>query len=84
MHTLALLLSLLLILTTLLEAFETILLPRRISRRVRLARLYYRGGWRFWRRAAGLVRPGRWREMVLGIFGPLSMLGLFAAWIGSL
>ncbi|MGN6506497.1 MAG: potassium channel family protein [Tepidisphaeraceae bacterium] len=83
-HTLALLLSLLLILTTLLEAFETILLPRRINRRVRFARLYYRGGWRFWRQAAALVRPGRWREMVLGIFGPLSMLGLFAAWIGSL
>ena len=84
MHTLALVVSPLLILTTLLDGFETILLPRRINRRFRYSRLYYRGVWTVWRRAATTLPPGRWREAVLGVFGPLSMLGLFTSWGTSL
>ncbi|HZZ42286.1 MAG TPA: potassium channel family protein [Tepidisphaeraceae bacterium] len=84
MSVLAFFLGLLLILITLLDGFETILLPRRINRRFRYSRMYYRTGWLLWRRAASLIPTGRWRESALGIFGPLSMLGLFASWIVSL
>ncbi len=84
MHPLALILGPALILGTLLDGFETILLPRRINRRFRYSRLYYRGGWTVWRRAAMALPAGRLREAMLGVFGPLSMLGLFASWIAGL
>ncbi len=84
MHPLALTLGSALILGTLLDGFETILLPRRINRRFRYSRLYYRGGWTLWRRVASALRSGRFREAMLGVFGPLSMLGLFASWTAGL
>jgi hypothetical protein len=84
MPLLALVVAPLLILVTLLDGFETILLPRRINRRFRYSRLYYRGTWFVWRAAARALPAGRWREAMLGAFGPLSMLGLFASWVTSL
>ena len=84
MHTFALVVAPLLILATLLDGFETILLPRRINRRFRYSRLYYRGVWAVWRRAAAALPAGRAREAALGAFGPLSMLGLFSSWVASL
>ena len=84
MHTLALIAGPLLVFVTLLDGFETILLPRRINRRFRYSRLYYRGGWRMWRRVAAGLPAGPWREAMLGVFGPLSMLGLFCSWVISL
>ncbi|HEX8995022.1 MAG TPA: potassium channel family protein [Ktedonobacterales bacterium] len=62
------------------DAFETVVLPRRISRRFRLARLYFRGTWGFWsalvRRVPSLAR----REAFLAIYGPLALLLLLAFW----
>lgn len=78
------LLGLFQILATLLDAFETILLPRRINRRFRYSRFYYQLAWRVWRRSASLIQQGRLRESVLSVFGPLSMLGLFGSWIMGL
>lgn len=84
MHPLAAIVGFVLILATLLDAFETILVPRRVNHRFRYSRLYYRNGWRLWRRAAAVVPAGRWRESMLSNFGPLSMLGLFISWVASL
>jgi hypothetical protein len=64
----------------LLEAFETIVLPRRVTRRFRLTRLYYRVLWFPWRKLAHFVKSPRRREGFLSYFGPLSLLGLFALW----
>jgi hypothetical protein len=74
-------LSLALFGVVLVDAFETILQPRRVTHRFRYARLYYRWTWALWR-AVGvhIARPKR-REAFLSWFGPLSMLGLFATWI---
>lgn len=72
-----------LVLGVLAEAFESLVLPRRVTRRLRFARLYYRAGWRAWARAADLL-PARRRETALSVFGPLSMLGLFAIWAAGL
>jgi hypothetical protein len=49
--------------------------------RFRFARLFYRSAWTFWRAVASRIRPGKYRESFLGVFGPLSLLGLFAAWV---
>lgn len=84
MSAVALVAGVLLTLATLLDGFETILLPRRINHRFRYSRLYYTTGWLLWRRVASAFPPGRWREGALGTFGPLSMIGLFVSWVGSL
>ena len=41
-------LGLSLLMLTLLDGFETILVPRRIQRKFRFSRLYYRSGWAIW------------------------------------
>jgi hypothetical protein len=73
--------SLALIVTTLGDAFETILQPRRVIHRFRFARFFYRNVWMFWRTMAVLMPVGKRREAFLGIFGPLSLLGLFITWV---
>ncbi|MBV8780437.1 MAG: two pore domain potassium channel family protein, partial [Phycisphaerae bacterium] len=73
--------GLLLVLIVLIDAFETVLLPRRISHRLRYSRFYYRSAWWIWRRTANGLVTKRWRESVLSIFGPLSLLGLFCSWV---
>src|SRR5690348_13098878 len=62
------------------EAFETIVLPRRATRRFRLTRLFYRSTWRPWRAVARRMRRTKGRETFLSIYGPLSLLFLFIFW----
>ena len=69
-----------LILVVLWDAFETIILPRRVSRKIRLTRLFYLGSWRLLSSLARKLRPGKLRERLLGFFGPLSLLMLFVIW----
>ena len=65
---------------TLLDAFEVVLLPRAIERRMRVNRYFFRVTWWAWAQAASWLAPGRRREDFLGVYGPLSMVGLFALW----
>jgi hypothetical protein len=62
------------------EAFETIILPRRVARRFRFTVLVYRMTWFPWRAIAHLFRKTKSRETFLSIYGPLSLLFLFAVW----
>jgi hypothetical protein len=62
------------------DAFETIVLPRRVIRRIRITRLYFRVTWTMWKSLGRLMRSGARRESYLSYFGPLSLLGLFAFW----
>lgn len=80
MYLLSLLVSTAVILTVLWDAFETVVLPRTVARRLRLSRLYFRGTWRPWSRLAMLLRSERGREQVLAVFGPLFLIGLTAVW----
>lgn len=73
-------LSLALIVGVLFEAFETMLLPRRLARSFRLTRLFYMKGWGLWTAIGGFVRPARRRSTFLSYFGPLSLLVLFSLW----
>ncbi len=74
-------LSLVLIFGVLIDSFETVVVPRRVIHRYRFARFYFRTGWAIWRVAATWVPAGKRREALLSWFGPLSLLGLFAAWM---
>ena len=65
---------------TLWEAFETIILPRRVTRPIRLVRMFYRVTWKFWAAVNRLIRSKKLREAHLSYYGPLSLLGLFATW----
>jgi len=62
------------------EAFETIVLPRRVARRFRLTRLVYRATWALWKGIARIFRKPKARETFLSFYGPLSLLFLFAVW----
>ncbi len=68
-----------LILLVLQDAFEVMLLPRRVARRFRAARLYFRVVWGVWKRCSQAFRGAR-REHFLSVFGPLSMVLLFTLW----
>ena len=84
MSILVVALAAILILLVLQDAFEVMLLPRRVQRRARFAVLYFRTIWRACSSLASRLEPHRGREAVLSHFGALSMLGLFAAWATSL
>ena len=62
------------------DAFEVIILPRRVTRRFRLSRLFYKSLWAMWRFCARLIPGRRVRESAFSIFGPLSLLILVAVW----
>src|SRR5262245_16491530 len=66
------------------DAFEAIVLPRRVTRSLRPTRMFYRVTWRVWSTVAHQMRAGARRETYLSFFGPLSLLVLLGAWAASL
>jgi hypothetical protein len=74
-------LALVLLFATLWDSFETIILPRRVTRSLRFARLFYRVTWTIWSSIARRIRDTKLRERSLSYYGPLSLLGLFATWM---
>lgn len=72
------------IFVVLLDAFETIIQPRRVTHRYRFARFFYRWNWAIWSFVSRRIPVGKRREALLGFFGPLSLLGLFFAWVCGL
>jgi hypothetical protein len=76
----AALLGLALIAGGLWDAFETIVLPRRVSRRLRIANIFYRLTWRLYAFFANRIRDDGRREGYLSFYGPLSLLMLIGIW----
>lgn len=68
--------SAMLILLALIEGFETFVLPRRVLRRLRFARVYFRLLWMAWSSVGRHVADALRRENFLSVYGPLSLLGL--------
>jgi Ion channel len=73
-----------LIIVVLWDAFETVVLPRRVVRRVRLTRIFYRVTWQPWAALADWLLRGRRRETYLSFYGPLSLLFLMWVWAAGL
>ena len=84
MSILAALLGIALILVVLGDAFETIILPRRVTRQVSLARLFYRHTWLAWSRTVSSVFSSKRQETYLSFYGPLSLLVLLILWATGL
>ena len=80
MHSLGLIFGLLAIGTVLLDAFETIILPRRASGKIRLTRLFYVLTWHPWSAVVARFQNRRLRESGFSFYGPLSLLLLMALW----
>ncbi len=77
-------LSAALIAVILFDVFEVMLLPRRIRRRLRLVRLFFRITWGVWSRVALRFSRGNGRETILSFYGPFSMMLLIAFWVSAL
>src|ERR1700730_14840409 len=77
---LAILLGLALVGAGLWDAFETVVLPRRVSRRVRIASVFYRLTWRPYAAFASRVHDDTRRESYLSFYGPLSLILLVGVW----
>jgi hypothetical protein len=84
MHPSGLVVGALLILIVLWEAFETIVFPRRVSRRFRITRLFYRLTWIPWRALGRQFAPGGRRDRFVSVYGPISLLLLLVTWAALL
>lgn len=84
MHVLAFGAGLVCLLIVLLDAFQTIILPRRASGRFRLTRIFYIATWTPWRFLARRLPNSRKRETFLSYYGPLSLIVLLAVWASAM
>ena len=84
MHLVVGILSVLILLSILWDVFETIILPRRVTRTFRFARLFIRSSWALYSAIVRKMSVTRRRESLLSYFGPLSLLVLFILWASAL
>jgi hypothetical protein len=84
MHTFCTIAGIVSILAILLDAFETVVLPRRVQRSFRLTSWFYRRTWIPYRSLAGRIPSRARRENFLGYFGPLSLIFLLILWAAGL
>jgi hypothetical protein len=80
----ALIFGIVIIGVVLLDAFETVVLPRRVTRQFKLTAWFYRRTWIPWRKIAGHIRTPSRQQNFLGYFGPLSLILLLEFWATSL
>jgi hypothetical protein len=69
-----------LIVLVLWDAFETVVLPRRVTRKYRLTRLFYRTTWHLWSGTVRRLFKGKQQQNYLSYFGPLSLIFLLSIW----
>jgi len=80
MRTVALIVGLLFCASTLIDAFQTIILPRRPVGRFRVTYLFYAATWRPWAAFARRASNPKVREQLYSVYGPASLLLLLALW----
>jgi hypothetical protein len=68
----------------LLDAFETVVLPRRVLRNFKLTAYFYRRTWIPWRKIASHIKTSSRQQNFLGYFGPLSLILLLGFWAAGL
>lgn len=83
MHPLVLVAGFWIFVGVLLDAFQTIILPRRPVGRLRITRLFFALTWKPWQAFANRV-PAKHREQFFSIYGPLALLLLFGVWAALL
>src|ERR1700732_1700723 len=81
MHWWAAIFGIALIFVILMDAFETVVLPRRIKRTFfRISSRFYRKSWRLWTRVGQHIKSANRREGFLAYFGPLAIFPLLGFW----
>jgi hypothetical protein len=83
-HVVAIVCGIAIIWMVLLDAFETVVLPRRVTRHFKLTAWFYRQTWIPWRRIASRIKTTSRRQNFLGYFGPLSLILLLGFWAAGL
>ena len=68
----------------LLDAFETVVLPRRVTRYFKLTAFFLRRTWIPWRGIARRIKTSSRQQNFLGYFGPLSLILLMVFWAAGL
>jgi hypothetical protein len=63
------------------DAFEVMLLPRRVRRKLRFITLLFRYTWSLWSWVAERMALGIHRDMFLSLYGPLSLVILIGSWV---
>jgi len=76
--------SILLLLLVLHDAFEVMLLPRRVKSRLRIVRLFFRFTWLLWSKVARRIDSEERRHNYLSLYGPISMVWLLMVWASGL
>jgi hypothetical protein len=76
--------GLVIVAVVLLDAFETVVLPRRVTRHFRLTAWFYRRTWVPWQKIAGHIHTPSRQQNFLGYFGPLSLILLLFVWAAGL
>ena len=80
MRIVALIVGLLFCLGVVLDAFQTIILPRRPVGRFRITKFFYLATWSPWARIARHTRDPKMREQLYSMYGPGSLLRLLMVW----
>ena len=68
----------------LLDAFQTVILPRRATGKFRITHIFYTVTWMPWSWFATRIKQERKRETMLSFYGPLSLVLLIAIWAAAL
>jgi hypothetical protein len=84
MRILTMLVGIACLLAVLLDAFKTIILPRRATGRFRITRIFYILTWRPWVFLAKRMTDPRKRETVFSYYGPLSLILLLMVWAAGM
>ena len=84
LHISAIVAGVAIIWVVLLDAFETVVLPRRVLRNFRLTAYFYRRTWVPWRGIARRIKKVSRQQNFLGYFGPLSVILLLGVWAAGL
>ena len=79
-HISGIIFGIVIIVVVLLDAFETVVLPRRVLRNFKLTAYFYRRTWIPWRWVARQIKTTSRQQNFLGYFGPLSLILLLAFW----
>jgi Ion channel len=81
MKILAVIVGVILIFLVIQDCFESIVLPRRVSRRFRLSRMFYTSTWMLWSSIGRKMHSGNRREFYLSYYGPLSLILMLIVWV---
>jgi hypothetical protein len=84
MRLLLMLIGILSLVVVLLDAFQTIILPRRAAGRLRLTRVFYILTWGPWVFVARRIPNPRKRETAFSFYGPLSLIFLLVVWAAGM